>query len=106
MKRITILSLALMLLIALSPLNSFAQRYGGTFVFIAPYGGDIGSLNAHARHRAQDRLIHMNINRSLYRWDAVQGIPVLALAKKVDRSDDGLLYTYHIHEGVKFHNGR
>jgi peptide/nickel transport system substrate-binding protein len=106
MKRISIFTLALVFLFALSPNNGFAVRSGGTFVFIAPYGGDIGTLDPHKTARVQDGLIMLNIYRTLYKWDPVKGEPVPALAEKVDQSADGLVYTYHLRKGVKFHNGR
>ena len=106
MKRSNLITFALVLLFALIPSNGFAVRSGGTFVFLAPYGGDIGTLDPHHTMRVQDRLIILNINRSLYKWDPAKGKPILALAKKVDKSEDGLVYTYYLRKGVKFHNNR
>jgi peptide/nickel transport system substrate-binding protein len=48
----------------------------------------------------------MNLNESLYRWDSEKAVPVPELAEKVDVSDDGKVYTYHLKKNVKFHNGR
>ncbi|MCD4721307.1 MAG: ABC transporter substrate-binding protein [Desulfobacula sp.] len=84
----------------------FAARSGGTLNFMAPYGGDLSSLNPYTTSRYQDYLVSMNIHRSLYRWDAQKSIPVLDLAESVDISDDGLTYTYKLRPNIKFHNGR
>ncbi len=88
--------------------NGFAAtpRSGGTFVFCAPYGGDIFSLDMHRTTRTQDYIVGLNIFRSLYRWDASTNLPVLDLATKVETSDDGLTYTFSLRKDVFFHNGR
>lgn len=105
MKKFSITFLLLMLSVGPSATNSFATRVGGTFNFIAPYGGDFGSLDAHRNNRVQAKQILLNVNRSLYKWGP-EGKPVPALAERIDVSQDGLIYTYHLRKGVKFHNGR
>ncbi|WP_300671967.1 ABC transporter substrate-binding protein [Desulfoluna sp.] len=79
---------------------------GGTFVFCAPYGGDLFSLDMHKTSRTQDYIVGLNINRSLYKWDADQSKPVLALATDVKISADRKVYTFSLRNNVKFHNGR
>ena len=106
MKKMGIILLAVMLLLGPVTGKALAVRSGGTFNFMAPYGGDVGSLDPHRTGRIQDWLITMNIHKSLYEWDPVSSKPVLSLAEKVEGSDDGLTYTYTLRKDVKFHNGR
>ena len=106
MKKISIILLAAVLLLGLAGGKALAVRSGGTLNFMAPYGGDVGSLDPHRTGRIQDWLITMNIHKSLYEWDPVSSKPELALAEKVEASDDGLTYTYTLRKDVKFHNGR
>ena len=86
--------------------SALAVRSGGTLNFMAPYGGDVGTLDPHRSTRIQDFLISMNIHKSLYQWDPIASKPVPALAEKVDVSADGLVYTYNLRRNIKFHNGR
>ncbi|MCG8470428.1 MAG: ABC transporter substrate-binding protein [Desulfobacterales bacterium] len=102
--------IAMMLLAALAACliatGPAAASSGGTFVFCAPYGGDLFSLDMHKTSRTQDYIVGLNINRSLYKWDADQSKPVLDLATDVTISDDGLTHTYTLRKNVTFHNGR
>jgi len=52
-------------------------------------------------------LVPLNIYDRLVESTTVDGKPQLVpgLADTWDVSDDGLTYTFHLHEGVKFHNG-
>ena len=83
-----------------------APRSGGSFVFCAPYGGDLFSLDMHRTARTQDYIVGINLNRSLYRWDAATNQPVIDLAEGVSISDDGRVYTFDLRKNVTFHNGR
>lgn len=85
---------------------AMAQPSGGTFVFCAPYGGDLFSLDMHKTSRSQDYIVGLNLNRSLYKWDADQNKPVLDLAQSVKISGEGKVYTYSLRKNVTFHNGR
>ena len=51
--------------------------------------------------------VPLNIYNCLVECQTVDGEPQLlpGLAEKWDISDDGLVYTFHLREGVKFHNG-
>jgi len=51
--------------------------------------------------------VPLNIYDRLYEAVTVDGKPELVpgLADSYDVSDDGLVYTFHLHEGVKYHNG-
>ena len=106
MRRIFLVLLAVALLSSVMGAEAFAARSGGTLNFMAPYGGDLFGLDPHKSTRVQDFLVGINIHRCLYMWDPQQNKCVLDLADKVDISDDGLVYTYHLRENIKFHNGR
>ena len=101
-------SLILVLLLSLGLMagNALAERQGGTFNWIAPYGSSVNSLDPNASDDEQNELVCVSIHRSLYRWDAKTNTPKLELADSVDISEDGLLYTFHLKKNVKFHNGR
>ena len=51
--------------------------------------------------------VPLNIYNCLVECKTVDGEPQLlpCLAEKWDISDDGLVYTFHLREGVKFHIG-
>jgi peptide/nickel transport system substrate-binding protein len=53
---------------------------------------------------AIDEVVYANIYEGLTRYQA-DGSIAPALAKSWDISDDGLTYTFHLHSGVKFHDG-
>ncbi len=105
MKKIGMLLLAAVTAFLVTTGGALASS-GGTFIFCAPYGGDLFSLDMHKTSRTQDYIVGLNINRSLYRWDADQSKPVLDLATGVTISADGKTYTFTLRKGVKFHNGR
>jgi len=85
-------------------LPSHAQpKYGGTMVVGSV--GDLVGLDPHMVSAEAsimwltsiyERLIDLNENSS----------PMPGLAKKWTISNDGLIYTFNLREGVKFHNGR
>ena len=79
-------------------------KQGGRFVFTAPYGNSITSLDITATPHTQDEIVAKAINRSLYRWNPESGKPELDLAESVGTSDDGKTYTYKLKEAT-FHNG-
>jgi len=97
---------ALFLFFGFSGVSAETPRSGGTFNFVAPYGGDIVTLDGHQIRRTQDEIVAMQFNRGLYVWDALKKQPVLELADKVDISPDGMTYVFDIKKNVKFHNGR
>jgi len=53
---------------------------------------------------ATDEVVYANVFEGLTRF-AADGSIVPALAESWDISDDGLTYTFHLHDGVKFHDG-
>ncbi|HWL57537.1 MAG TPA: ABC transporter substrate-binding protein [Paracoccus sp. (in: a-proteobacteria)] len=79
-------------------------RDGGTFVFTAPYGNSITSLDITATPHTQDEIVAKALNRSLYKWNPESGKPELDLAESVEKSADGKTYTYKLRD-ASFHNG-
>jgi len=106
MKKKLIALLSILLISLMVSAGAWAARPGGTFVFCAPYGGDVFSLDMQRTGNTQDYIVGLNIFRSLYKWDATLNKPVPALATQVDVSEDGMVYTLKLRENVKFHNGR
>lgn len=106
MKKFCFYLLTAILMTGLMSIDAFSARSGGTFKFCLPYGGQVFGLDPHKSTRTQDRIVELNINRSLYEWDATTNKPVLALADKVIVSGDDRVYTYSIKKNIKFHNGR
>ena len=81
-------------------------RKGGTIRMTAPYAASFGSLDPQVTPRAQDDIVNKAIHRTLYNWDTAANKLVLELAKSVDVSADGLVYTYKLRDDAFFHNGR
>ncbi|HWQ80558.1 MAG TPA: ABC transporter substrate-binding protein [Anaerovoracaceae bacterium] len=56
--------------------------------------------------RAQQNIIVLDqVYEGLYKLNEAKGGYELAVAKSCDISDDGLVYTFKIRDGLKFHNG-
>ena len=106
MKKLGMFTLILLLALSISPINADAARSGGTFNFIAPYGGDVMTLDCQRTNRVQDFIITMSLHRGLYKWDAAKNMPVPDLAESVQTSADGLVHTFKLRNNIKFHNGR
>lgn len=85
---------------------AYAQRDGGTASLVLPYGASITTLDIHSSARAQDGIISLAIHRGLYSWDSDRNEPVPELAKAVEVSPDGMVYTYRLRDNARFHNGR
>jgi len=63
------------------------------------------SLDPHANSLVVDQHITVNVYEGLYRQDPYTGELLPRLATSYEVTDDGMEYTYHLREGVKFHNG-
>ena len=103
-KRVLAILLALMTALVLMPAVGMAEAPDNTlklFLIDDPETLD-GQLTTDSYTIALncfDRLIECETN------DAGEAVLVPGLAKSWDVSDDGLVYTFHLQEGVKFHNG-
>jgi len=80
-------------------------REGGTLNFPAPYQGSITSLDPAFSNRNQSTLVFRTIFDTLVEIDPTSLEIEPGVAKSWDVSKDGLTYTFHLREGVKFHNG-
>jgi peptide/nickel transport system substrate-binding protein len=81
---------------------SATPKRGGTLTVV--HGVDISYLDVQTAPGYETVWINMNIHNSLLTLDKDLN-PVPDLAKKWEVSPDGLIYTFYLHEGVKFHDG-
>ncbi|HSF29701.1 MAG TPA: ABC transporter substrate-binding protein, partial [Candidatus Tectomicrobia bacterium] len=79
-----------------------APKRGGTLTVVQ--GVDISHLDVQSAPGYESVWINMNIHNSLLNLDKDLKV-VPDLAKKWEASPDGLVYTFSLHEGVKFHDG-
>ncbi len=93
---------ALLLTLLLTPLSAFAQKEGGTFVYIvqpeppslAPYLSTSGPIG----------LVAPKIYQGLLDYDLDLN-PVPELAESYEVSEDGLTVTFKLQKGVTWHDG-
>ena len=78
------------------------QKYGGSIV--VGIQQDIDSLDPHKATAAGTKEILFNIFEGLVKPDE-NGNLINAVASDYTISEDGLVYTFTLREGVKFHNG-
>ena len=76
---------------------------GGDLVF--GQEAKVNSLDMHASSTISTRNIAMHMFEALMTRDEDNN-PILELAEAVDISDDGLVYTFTLRDGIKFHNGK
>ncbi len=105
MKKLGLGLFTIMMLLGLLSTNALAVRSGGTFVWIAPYGISIDTLDPAATNDDKNVLVILNIHRGLFGWDAKNSNYKLDLAESMTGSDDGKTYTIKLKD-AKFHNGR
>lgn len=81
-----------------------APKEGGTLIVAIP--SDISRTDPIIGSGAETAYVEQNVEENLVRRapGSVSKI-VPALAESWDISEDGLTYTFHLHEGVKFHDG-
>jgi peptide/nickel transport system substrate-binding protein len=94
--------LIVLALIALAGLALAQPKYGGTLV--AGMQTDPVGLDPHITNATSTRNMLENVYDTLVAFDSsLQIVP--ALAESWDVSEDGLTWTFHLREGVKFHDG-
>jgi ABC-type transport system substrate-binding protein len=77
-------------------------KHGGTLTVV--HGVDVSNFDVQAAPGYESVWINMNIHNSLLTLDKDLN-PVPDLAQRWDVSPDGLVYTFYLQEGVKFHDG-
>ena len=65
----------------------------------------VNSLDMHASSTISTRNIAMHMFEALMTRDEDNN-PIPELAEAVDVSDDGMVYTFTLRDGIKFHNGK
>ncbi len=105
LKKTWVLFLFLILLVAGSSMLAAGQqpKYGGTLVVAIVT--DIVGLDPHKVSAEISMIVLNNIFERLVDSDE-KGMPMPGLASKWSMSPDGLVYTFTLRQGVKFHNGR
>ncbi len=109
MKRLFLFAALCLLVVPLSmPLSLVAAKSqaGTETVTMAFAEGEPGSLDPHIADTINDFLVLRNVYEGLVNYNPKTLQPTPGLAEKWDISADGLVYTFHLRAGVKFHNGR
>ena len=96
--------LALVLALAFV-LTACGQAGGGGGTLRIGWAGSPDTLNPGAAVLAEAYTIFELVYDSMYELN-LDGSFSLAVAESVERSADGLVYTYKIHKGIKFHDGK
>ena len=95
--------IVLLLFLSLGTATAEDPQYGGTLVFGAESMGD--SFDIGFWHGFGGVHVIDTIGEGLVRADFENGGAVPGLAESWEISDDGLVYTFHIREGMAFHDG-
>ena len=101
--RVLILAAGLAGAVALAAGPAAAQKKGGNLVFAQE--ATIPTLDMHMSTAIATRNVAMHIYETLITRDD-SNAPVLELAEDLKVSDDGLVYTFKLRQGVSFHNGK
>lgn len=99
MKRILALALVLVMMLTLAPL-AFADN--DTLIVAAP--DESATLSTTAHDALQTAFLNVLSYNGLMKLDYEMN-PVCDLAESYDVSDDGCTWTFHLRQGVKFHDG-
>src|SRR2546427_491605 len=102
-RRAVLLVVASLVLVAGSALTAEAQKKGG----ILKVGnlGEPPALDAHWTTASITETLTNHIYEGLYSLDS-NNRPIPMLAESHTVSKDGLVYTFKLRQGVKFHNGK
>ena len=65
----------------------------------------LASVDPHNNRAAVDVSVHGQMYESLYHWNELTGDLEPRIAESYTVSGDGLVWTFKIREGIKFHNG-
>ncbi|MBR6028625.1 MAG: peptide ABC transporter substrate-binding protein [Clostridia bacterium] len=97
MKKVFALTLALCLLIACVP----AMADGGTYTVF--YSGEVSTLNYLVTATTWDQAMAANVVDTLVEYDNLGNV-IPCLAETWENSEDGLTWTFHLRQGVKWYN--
>jgi peptide/nickel transport system substrate-binding protein len=98
-----ILSVIIGLVLAGGLVLAQQPKYGGTLVVAAVT--DIVGIDPHKVSAEVSMIVLNHIYERLVDLDE-KNMPMPGLASRWSVSSDGLVYTFHLRQGVKFHNGR
>lgn len=105
MKKTEIWIMVSALCLCVSAVGMAAPKYGGTLTYgIASSSVTVG-VDPHVIQGDRTGWVLGQVCEGLLNYDQSLN-PVPWLAKSWDISTDGLVYTFHLEKGVKFHNGR
>ena len=106
MKRLLRFLLVALVLSAVAPLAAQAQTAPSDTVNSFFLEGEPNTLDPQAAQALDEFEVLYNVYEGLVTYDPKTLEPMPLLADKWDISSDGLVYTFHLHPGVKFQNGR
>ena len=92
-----------MVLAACAPAATEAPPVGETLTFVQ--SADAGTLDMALEESANSIAIGTHIYEGLTDFEPGSTTPIPALATSWEASDDGLEWTFHLREGVTFHDG-
>jgi len=98
--------LLVLVLIALTPNIGPMRAQDEKVLRMALPEGDANNLDPQQYQTLAELQILGSVFEGLVAYDQKTLQPVPSLAEKWDVSADGLKYTFHLRQGVKFHNGR
>src|SRR2546426_6978913 len=101
--RAVLLALASLALVAGTTLTADAQKKGG--ILRVGNLGEPPALDAHWTTASITEMLTNHIYEGLYSLDG-NNRPIPMLAESHTVSKDGLVYTFKLRQGVKFHNGK
>src|SRR5262245_30998260 len=101
-RRAVLLALSLGALVVGSALTADAQKKGG--ILRVGNLGEPPSLDAHWTTASITEMLTNHIYEGLYSLDS-NNRPIPMLAESHTVSKDGLVYTFKLRQGAKFHNG-
>ncbi len=104
---IFIISIIIMVMFSfsISVMAEESERYGGTLNYPLPYQQSITTLEPGQSSDVTQAIITKSIFSNLVRYNESSGEIEPDLAESWEISENGLVYTFHLREGVTFHNG-
>lgn len=104
MKKVISLLLVLVMLLGIAGVSSAEEpQYGGTLIYA--HGADADALDPHMTLLGTSADIIVNVFDGLVRFERGTTKIEPALATSWNVSDDGLIWTFNLRKGVKFHDG-